>query len=74
MKHKEMAFGVIVLLGLLLFPRVAIYEDGGTKTFTSMLYKVIIWHQINEPEGYREGTEIHFFPNNFKHLDAYEVE
>ena len=71
---KGMIVGIFVLLIILLFPRVAIYEDGGTKTYSSILYKIIVWHQINEPEGYKEGTEIHLFPNNFKHLDDYDLE
>ncbi len=39
-----------------------VYEDGGTQTYTSLTYKVIIWKQIDR----KTGTE------NFHQLDYYE--
>lgn len=59
---------VIIALIIILIPKKEIYEDGGTKTYTSLAYKVIVWNQI---EG-KTGTEIHLFPNNFRHLEYYD--
>lgn len=67
MKKKYIILVIIVLI-ILLFPKRAIYEDGGTRTYTALTYKVIVWKQI---EG-KTGIEIHFFPNNFHHLDYYD--
>lgn len=49
------------------------YKDGGTTTFRSLSYIIIKWQSMDDDyEGdYKTGTEIHFFPNNFKGLDDY---
>ena len=64
---KWFILGIIVFLAVLLFPIRNIYKDGGTKTYTSLVYKVISWNTL---EG-KTGTEIKLFPNNFKPLGDY---
>ena len=59
---------VIIALIILLYPKREVYEDGGTRTYTALAYKVIMWKEL---EG-KTGTEIHFFPNNFHDLDYYD--
>ena len=59
---------IILIMIVLLIPKYDIYEDGGTKTYTSLTYKVISWNQI---EG-KKGLEIYLFPDNFHHLDYYD--
>lgn len=67
-------FLVGVLTVALIFPKYSTYEDGGTKTYTSIIYKVIVWHSLDNglEDGYKTGIEIHFFPHNFKSLDDYK--
>lgn len=66
---KKIIITIIVALAILLVPfSVRIYKDGGTKTITSLSYKVIMWRQL---EG-KQNTEIYLFPFNFHSLDYYE--
>ncbi|MBQ7800631.1 MAG: hypothetical protein IJ370_09065 [Oscillospiraceae bacterium] len=63
---------VIAVLALLLTPYVEVYKDGGTRTFTSLTYKIIIWKELPAVDGnHKTGTEIYFFPNNFFDLSHY---
>jgi len=72
-KKKYLIVFIIIVLLVLLFPIRAVYKDGGTKTYTALLYKIIVWNTIdfNEESGCKTGTEIHLFPNNFHSLDYY---
>lgn len=65
---------IVLVMVLFLFPIKLTYKDGGTTTYNAVLYKVIIWNILdqNEPGGYRRGSEIHLFPNNFHDLEYYE--
>ena len=55
---------ITILIIVLLFPKYEIYEDGGTKAYTSLAYKLILWNEI---EG-KQGMELYFFPRNFYNL------
>lgn len=72
---------LIVLAALLivcLIPQKRMYDDGGTIDYAAVLYRVIVWHQLNsayrdaqtdeiranEPE-YHTGTDVYVFPFNF---------
>ncbi len=68
MKKKLMIVLAVAAAILLLIPTRKVYEDGGTQTYTSLIYKVIVWKQIDG----KTGTEIYIFPNNFHQLDYYE--
>lgn len=73
MKIKLLIIVTITILVILLFPIRTIYKDGGTKVYSAILYKVIVWNEVNDnyESGYKTGTEFHFFPNNFKSIDYY---
>ena len=66
-KKLIIVFAVIAVI-LLLIPVKKVYEDGGTQTYTSLIYKVIVWKQIDG----KTGTEFYIFPDNFHQLDYYE--
>lgn len=71
-KRKLIIFIVIVLIILFIPLNIARCKDGGTVTYTALSYKVIVWHQLDDsPDGYKTGTEIHFFPNNFHDINYY---
>ena len=57
----------MIAVALSLIPVRKVYEDGGTQTYTSLTYKVIVWKQIDG----KSGTEFYIFPNNFHQLDYY---
>lgn len=69
MKNKKIKnFALIIILVILLFPISQIYKDGGTRTYTSLTYKIIVWNRLDG----KRGVEIHFFPYNFQPLEYYE--
>ena len=57
----------MIAVDLSLIPVRKVYEDGGTQTYTSLTYKVIVWKQIDG----KSGTELYIFPSNFHQLDYY---
>ena len=68
MKKKLIIVFAVIVVILLLIPVKKVYEDGGTLTYTSLTYKVIVWKQIDG----KTGTEFHIFPDNYHQLDYYE--
>ena len=75
MKTKTKVIIIIVLLVIiLLFPVRYVYLDGGSKEYVSLLYKVIVWHRLDDfyDSGFKTGKEVHIFPNNFKSIDYYD--
>jgi len=73
MKKKRLIILMAIILIISLIPIPMTAEDGGTKTYTAVLYKIIVWHKIIDDNSgdYKTGTEIYFFPNNFKNLNDY---
>ena len=61
----------IILIILILFVPIpgGPYKDGGTKTYTALTYKVVVWNRLDEAESVVHKTSIHFFPDNFKSID-----
>jgi hypothetical protein len=72
-KKIKLIMCIVVVLIILFAPfNIQRYKDGGTATYTALSYKLIVWHQLDDSiDGYKAGTEIHFFPNNFHNLDYY---
>ncbi|MBQ8817519.1 MAG: hypothetical protein IJZ83_03000 [Clostridia bacterium] len=75
---------VLVLLVILFVPFDRDYvEDGGTRTYTALTYKVVKWERVGEVY-YTDGTiekntysktSIFWFPDNFKSIDElWEIE
>lgn len=44
------------------------YEDGGTREYTALTYKVVRWHRLSA-DGVHEATRVYWFPDNFKSID-----
>ena len=67
-KKKIVIISAIVCVVLLLVPIPLQVKDGGTMTYNAVLYRIVVWNKIDDtkPDGYKTGTEIHFFPQNFK--------
>lgn len=74
MKKKIIIFLFILALLILFFPLKFTYLDGGSKEYKALLYQIIVWHRLddNYASGYKEGTEIHYFPHNFHSIDYYD--
>lgn len=50
-KKKLIVVFAVIAVVLLLIPVRKVYEDGGTQTYTSLTYKVIVWKQIDGKLG-----------------------
>ena len=69
MRKKVIVIVFIVLAMVLLIPiPTGVLRDGGTKTYTAVLYRIVVWHRIDDsyPGGFKTGTEVQFIPNNFR--------
>ena len=59
-----------LLLAVLLMPVPgASMDDGGTRAYTALTYKIVDWNRLSSDSLYDE-TKIYWFPNNFKSVDA----
>lgn len=50
------------------------YDDGGTRAYTALTYKIVRWNRLNA-DGVYNATKVYRFPDNFKSIDelwAYE--
>ena len=63
---------VVVLLAILVIPVTATYDDGGTREYKALTYKVVEWNNrvTTDGEVVHGETKVYFFPDNFKSIDA----
>ena len=52
---------ILVILGILLFPKVITLNDGGTKVYKALIYEVTRSHKIREGGYLVEGTIVKLF-------------
>ena len=61
---------VLVLLAVLFVPvPLGTINDGGTRVYAALTYKVVKWNRLDDLVRVRR-TEVYWFPNNFKSIDA----
>ena len=59
----------ILVLALLFTPIPSgVYEDGGSREYTALTYKIVDWNRLTT-DGKYEATKLYWFPNNFKSID-----
>ena len=70
---KEFIIILVFAIILLFTPIKKTYLDGGTKEYSAIMYKIIVWNKIDNyyESGYKTNTEIHIFPFNFRSIDYY---
>ncbi len=81
MKKKILLISIIavVLLVLILFTPIpqGSYDDGGTREYNALTYKIVAWNRISViidengqavPDTYKK-TSVYWFPENFKNID-----
>ena len=75
LKKKEIIILVLCILLLLFFPiPLGAYEDGGTREYAALTYKLIKWHRIDGDYIYT-NTSVYWLPDNFKSIDElWEIE
>ena len=60
--------GVLVLAVLFAPIPSGVYEDGGSREYTALTYKIVDWNRLTT-DGKYEATKVYWFPNNFKSVD-----
>lgn len=62
---------IAVLLAILVIPiPTGIYKDGGTRAYTALTYKIVVWNRLGTAEdNVYHKTRVYFFPDNFKSID-----
>ena len=75
MKKRVLVILLVVLLLILLVVPIpmGVYEDGGTREYAAMTYKIVDWNRIADDSVY-DATKVYFFPQNFRSLDELWVE
>ena len=77
---KSIIVGVIVVVLLVLFLPIpqGTYDDGGTRDYCALTYKIVIWNKLiaeaNEDDSAGEvytyhKTSVFWIPDNFKGID-----
>jgi len=60
---------VVLFLAILFVPIPgSAYEDGGTRTYHALTYKIIDWNRMTDG-GIYDTTKVYWFPQNFKSID-----
>ena len=69
---------IVAVLAILLIPiPTGVYEDGGTRVYSALTYKIVDWNRFVSADETYDATRVYFFPNNLKSIDslwAYEEE
>ncbi len=59
----------VILLAMMFVPySVTDYDDGGTKEYTAVAYKVVCWNRV-QIDGTYQNTRVYFGADRFKSLD-----
>jgi hypothetical protein len=70
-KKKKIIVAVVVIIMLVLFFPIPIgtLEDGGSKVYSALTYKIVKWvyHNEDRSRGYR--TRVYWFPDNFMDIN-----
>lgn len=70
-KKMWIAIVVVALFIIFIIPiPTGIYKDGGTRTYTSLTYKIVDWNRMITADDIYEATKVYFFPHNFKSIDS----
>lgn len=62
---------IIAVLVVLLIPiQTGLYEDGGTRVYSALTYKIVDWNRFSSTDEIYDATKVYFFPNNLKSIDS----
>lgn len=86
MKKKILigCIAVVLLAAILFVPIPRTYDDGGTREYSALTYRIVQWDRlvsVHNEDGVMVGVEkykatsVYFFPDNFKSLqELWETE
>lgn len=68
---KKVIIAVVAILALVLFFPVPFqsYDDGGTREFKALTYKIVKWNRMQADDLCYNSTRFYFFPKNLKSVD-----
>ncbi len=69
-KKKKIVAVVVIIMLVLFFPiPIGTLEDGGSKVYSALTYKIVKWvyHNKDSSRGYR--TRVYWFPDNFMDIN-----
>ena len=67
---KRVLIAAVVLLAILVIPiPTGVFQDGGTRTYTALTYKIVRWNRLLVEDVYSK-TSVYPFPLNFRSLDT----
>lgn len=71
MKKKRIIIIIAVFLFVILFVPMptGTYKDGGTKTYSSLTYKIVDWRRLTGDSVY-EKTRVYFLADRYESIDA----
>ena len=69
MKKKTVLILIGILLAVPFIPiPTGVFRDGGTRTYSAMAYKLVIWNRLTE-NGIYHKVSIYWFPDSLKGID-----
>lgn len=70
MKKRTLIILLILIVAILFVPVPSSpCKDGGTRDYTSMTYKIVVWNHICDDGNVFQETKVYFFPDNFRSMD-----
>ncbi len=68
---KKKIWIIVLIILVLITPIIpgGSYEDGGTKEYKAIAYKVVVWNRLIDAGVTYHKTSVFWFPNNFKSID-----
>ncbi len=66
--NKKIIAMVLLALVCIPLPR-GPYEDGGTREYSALAYKIVDWNRLYD-DGVYEATKLYWFPSSLKSIDA----
>ncbi len=67
--NKKIFIVCLLLLAVLIIPiPKGTYDDGGSREYVSLTYKIILWHRLTS-DGIYKKTSIYFFKDRYKTID-----
>lgn len=70
-KKSNIYIVIIVLVAIILFAPIPTgrMKDGGSRQYSALTYKIILWNRIIGENEFYKKTRIYWFPDNFKSID-----
>lgn len=69
-KKLFMLFCLVILLVILFVPiPTGVMNDGGSREFSALTYKIVKWNRLIDENNTYKKTSFYIFPNNFKSID-----